>query len=396
VEHGLYGSDPGLSSDAVGPERVAGAGSPADPAVRLVDVSKLYGKVEAVASLDLTIERGELLTLLGPSGSGKSTVLRMIAGLIKPSSGTIWIEDEEVGARPTHRRNIAMVFQSLALFPHMDVFANIAFPLRMRRIGRQEISRRVREALAIVRLPDIESRAIHELSGGQQQRVAIARALVYEPQLLLLDEPFGALDRRLREEMQLEIVRIHREIDVTIVNVTHDQREALMLSDRVAVMRDGHLEQLATSEAVYRNPTTPFVASFLGDANLIEGTLRSDATGDRLETASGANFAVDTAPDHLVGRACAIVLKSEVVHVAPSTDRSSGLEHVPGVVRLAVFEGGARYYEIDVESLGMRFKVSRPASVDTETFPIGSAVTLSWNRSDAPIVPLDRGAGEAE
>ncbi|MGH3626702.1 MAG: ABC transporter ATP-binding protein [Sciscionella sp.] len=367
------------------------AGPVSEPAVRLVDVSKLYGKVEAVTSLDLTIDRGELLTLLGPSGSGKSTVLRMIAGLIKPSSGTIWIDDEEVGARPTHRRNIAMVFQSLALFPHMDVFSNIAFPLRMRRVGRQEVARRVRDALSIVRLPDIESRAIHELSGGQQQRVAIARALVYEPQLLLLDEPFGALDRRLREEMQLEIVRIHREIDVTIVNVTHDQREALMLSDRVAVMREGHLEQLAASEVIYRSPETPFVASFLGDANLIEGTLRTDGARRWLETPTGRTFAVSVAPEHLVGRSVAIVLKSEVVHLFGSTEEKPGVEQVPGVVKLAVFEGGARYFEVDVRELGMRFKVSRPAVVEAEAFPVGADVSVRWNPSDAPIVPLDRG-----
>jgi putative spermidine/putrescine transport system ATP-binding protein len=389
-----------LSPDVVaGPAGSTGKGSASDPAVRLVDVSKSYGKIEAVTSLDLTIERGELLTLLGPSGSGKSTVLRMIAGLIKPTSGKIWIEDEEVGARSTHRRNIAMVFQSLALFPHMDVFSNIAFPLRMRRVGRDEISRRVRDALAIVRLPSIESRAIHELSGGQQQRVAIARALVYDPQLLLLDEPFGALDRRLREEMQLEIVRIHREIDVTIVNVTHDQREALMLSDRVAVMCDGHLEQLATSEAVYRNPETPFVASFLGDANLIEGTLRADGTRRRLETSGGRAFSVEGAPEHLIDRACALVLKSEVVHLSTSAEAAVGLQHVTGVVRLAVFEGGARYYEVDIPELEMRFKVSRPANVEVETFTVGSDVSVRWSPSDAPVVPLDpeaKAPGERE
>ena len=197
----------------------------------------------------------------------------MIAGLIRPTSGQIWIGDEEVHERETHERDIALVFQSLALFPHMSVFSNIAFPLQMRRVGRGEIRRRVQQALDVVRLPDLSRRRINELSGGQQQRVALARALVYEPRLLLLDEPLGALDRRLREEMQLELVRLHQELDVTIVNVTHDQREALMLSDRIGVMQNGRLEQVGRSQALYTQPGTRFVAEFLGDANLLDGTV---------------------------------------------------------------------------------------------------------------------------
>jgi putative spermidine/putrescine transport system ATP-binding protein len=354
----------------------------ASAAVRLEGVHKQYGDVAAVQSLDLQIERGELLTLLGPSGSGKSTVLRMIAGLVKPTQGKIWIGDEEVGARATHERDIAMVFQSLALFPHMDVFGNVAFPLRMRRIGRTEIAERVREALSIVRLPNIEKRGVHELSGGQQQRVAIARALVYQPQLLLLDEPFGALDRRLREEMQLEIVRLHQTLDVTIVNVTHDQREALMLSDRIAVMSDGRLEQLGTSEAIYRKPNTRFVAEFLGDANLIDGTLEADGGRGKLKTASGREIAVAEAPPELVGTRCAIAVKSEAIDIE-SPARPDALE---GVVHLRVFEGGARYYEVDVAELDMRFKLSVPASGGRNSFDVGAQVGLHWDVTDAHLV----------
>jgi putative spermidine/putrescine transport system ATP-binding protein len=354
----------------------------ASAAVRLEGVHKQYGDVAAVQSLDLQIERGELLTLLGPSGSGKSTVLRMIAGLVKPTQGRIWIGDEEVGARATHERDIAMVFQSLALFPHMDVFGNVAFPLRMRRIGRKEIAERVREALSIVRLPNIEKRGVHELSGGQQQRVAIARALVYQPQLLLLDEPFGALDRRLREEMQLEIVRLHQTLDVTIVNVTHDQREALMLSDRIAVMSDGRLEQLGTSEAIYRKPHTRFVAEFLGDANLIDGTLEVDGGRGRLRTASGRELPVADAPPELIGTRCAIAVKSEAIDIE-SPARPGALE---GVVHLRVFEGGARYYEVDVAELDMRFKLSVPASGGRNSFDVGAQVGLHWDVTDAHLV----------
>jgi putative spermidine/putrescine transport system ATP-binding protein len=370
-----------LESD-LGPSLVT---AQASAAVRLEGVHKQYGEIEAVQSLDLQIERGELLTLLGPSGSGKSTVLRMISGLVKPTAGKIWIGDEEVGARPTHDRDIAMVFQSLALFPHMDVFGNVAFPLRMRRIGRKEIARRVREALSVVRLPDIEGRRVDELSGGQQQRVAIARALVYQPQLLLLDEPFGALDRRLREEMQLEIVRLHDALDVTIVNVTHDQREALMLSDRIAVMNGGRLEQLGPSEAIYREPATRFVADFLGDANLIQGVLERSGGAAVLKTASGRSIPVGRAPDALVGTSCAIVLKSEAVELERVPDQPG--DALTGVVHLGVFEGGARYYEVDVAELGMRFKLSRPASGQPESFEIGDRVALQWDVSDAHLVP---------
>jgi putative spermidine/putrescine transport system ATP-binding protein len=362
----------------------------ASAAVRLEGVHKQFGEIEAVQSLDLEIERGELLTLLGPSGSGKSTVLRMIAGLVKPTTGRIWIGDEEVGAHPTHERDIAMVFQSLALFPHMDVFANVAFPLRMRRLGRKEIASRVTEALSIVRLPDIERRRVDELSGGQRQRVAIARALVYQPQLLLLDEPFGALDRRLREEMQLEIVRLHRALDVTIVNVTHDQREALMLSDRIAVMNGGRLEQLGSSEAIYRAPATRFVAEFLGDANLIEGVLEADG-GGALRTASGRSIPVPGAPGELVGTTCAVALKSEAIELERLSDPAAD-NCLTGVVRLGVFEGGARYYEVDVAELDMRFKLSLPAAGGRNSFEIGDRVGLRWDAADAHLVSAAAGA----
>jgi len=359
----------------------------ASAAVRLEGVHKRFGQVEAVDSIDLEILRGELLTLLGPSGSGKSTVLRMIAGLVKPTAGRILIGEEEVGARPTHERDIAMVFQSLALFPHMDVFANVAFPLRMRRIGRKEIATRVREALSIVRLPNIEDRSVNALSGGQQQRVAIARALVYQPQLLLLDEPFGALDRRLREEMQLEIVRLHEALDVTIVNVTHDQREALMLSDRIAVMNGGRVEQLGTSEAIYREPATRFVAEFLGDANLIEGVLESGRDGATLKTASGRSIPVGGAPKRFMGTACAIALKSESIELQRVADPAAA-GGLTGVVRLGVFEGGARYYEVDVPELGMRFRLSLPATGGRNSFEIGDSVALSWDISDVHLVAV--------
>ena len=359
----------------------------------MVNASKSYGPVAAADKVNLEIRQRELFTLLGPSGSGKTTVLRMIAGLIRPTSGQIWIGEEEVAARPTYERNIAMVFQSLALFPHMDVFGNVAFPLRMRRIGRKEIAARVKAALDIVRLPNIASRRINELSGGQQQRVAIARALVYQPQLLLLDEPLGALDRRLREEMQLEIVRLHQDIDVTIINVTHDQREALMLSDRIGVMRMGNLEQVGPSEEMYRSPKTRFVAEFLGDANLLEGVAATDGTDATVTMPGGSAIRVETLPDSLLGKRCAVVLRAESVDLAelgsalPETN--NGFE---GTIALRVFEGPAVYYEVDVAALGARLKVSRSVTGRRVPLEVGENVAVRWNPHDTPVVALEEDA----
>jgi putative spermidine/putrescine transport system ATP-binding protein len=373
-------------SQPVGSEPAEPEPSKRIPAVRLVDATKLYGEFTAVDHVDLEIGQRELFTLLGPSGSGKTTILRMIAGLIRPSSGQIWIDEEEVHERETHERDIALVFQSLALFPHMTVFSNIAFPLQMRRVGRAEIRRRVQQALDVVRLPDLSRRRINELSGGQQQRVALARALVYEPRLLLLDEPLGALDRRLREEMQLELVRLHQELDVTIVNVTHDQREALMLSDRIGVMQNGRLEQVGRSEDLYTRPGTRFVAEFLGDANLIDGRVSTDGEPTLVST-SGARVAVGDLGDARPGQRATVVVRAEILRLAAS-DTTIGLDnHFEGVVELRAFEGNAMYYEVSVPSLNLRIKVSASAALHARSFDRGEAITVGWTKAQAPLVP---------
>lgn len=357
------------------------------PAVRLVNVSKRYAAVTAVDGVTLQIGRGELFTLLGASGSGKTTILRMVAGLVAPTEGEIWFGDEEIHARPSYDRNIGLVFQSLALFPHMDVFGNVAFPLRMRRVGKREIARRVADALDKVRLPDVQRRKPDQLSGGQQQRVAIARALVYNPELLLLDEPFGALDRRLREDMQLEIVRLHNELDVTIVNVTHDQRESLIMSDRIGLMHAGMLEQVGTSEEMYRRPSTPYVASFIGDTTLLDGGVEESDGNLRLRLPNGARI---TVADGANPGPATFVLRSEVVAVARSDDPrtvSRDFSWFQGTVALGVFEGATTYYEIDVPELDVRLKANEPASTSRSRFPPGSEVLVGWHPSDAWIVP---------
>jgi len=232
-------------------------------------VSKRFGSVQALRPLDLDVLPGEFLTLLGPSGSGKTTLLNIAAGFLDPDGGRFLIGDRDVTALPPRSRNIGMVFQNYALFPHMDVFENVAYGLRVRGVSASDLRQRVEAALAMVRLDELGGRGIHQLSGGQQQRVALARAMVIEPDLLLMDEPLGALDRQLRKHVQLEIRRLHVEEPRTTIYVTHDQEEALVMSDRVAIMRDGRIEQIATPAALYENPANAYVATFLGESNLL-------------------------------------------------------------------------------------------------------------------------------
>lgn len=255
--------------------------------IQFENIFKYYGgrSVVAVDDLSLGIEAGEFLTLLGPSGSGKTTSLMLLAGFEQPSSGTIRLDGTPIEAMPAHRRNMGVVFQSHALFPHMTVAENVAFPLKVRRVSRSEIATRVTRALEKVRLAKFDDRMPHELSGGQQQRVALARALVFDPRLVLLDEPLSALDKKLREEMQLEIRRLHRELGVTMVFVTHDQSEAMVMSDRIAVFNHGKIEQIGPPQHLYDAPCNLFVASFLGDNNTIKGrsSLGSVAQGGQAE-----------------------------------------------------------------------------------------------------------------
>jgi putative spermidine/putrescine transport system ATP-binding protein len=359
------------------------AGSSGVPAVRTVAATKEYGSFRAVEAVDLEIRDRELFTLLGPSGSGKTTLLRMIAGLIAPTSGEIWIGDEEVHARPPYERDIAMVFQSLALFPHLSVYGNIAFPLKMRRWRKAKIAEAVERVLRVVRLPGIEDRMIHELSGGQRQRVAIARALVYEPRLLLLDEPLGALDRRLREEMQLEIVRLHNELDVTIVNVTHDQREALMLSDRVGVMRAGRIEQVGSPTEIYREPSTAFVAEFVGDSAVIHGSVEVTTDGLSLCRDGAPHLALGDVDNALIGRSVMVVLRAEAVRLAPGADAAGGGH--PGTVRLGAFEGDRFYYEVACPDIGV-IKVSVGAERRQSPLRPGDPVCVHWDPADVLVI----------
>ena len=246
--------------------------------LRVEEVSKRFGSVAALDGVSLTVERGELLTILGPSGSGKTTLLKVVAGFETPDSGRVAVDGIEITARPPAKRDIGMVFQHYALFPHLTVRRNVAFPLEMRDVGKAEIDRRVSEALSLVELAGYDERLPRQLSGGQQQRVALACAIVFNPRLLLLDEPFGALDRKLRETMQLEVRRLQRRLGLTTIFITNDQEEALVLSDRVAVMNQGRIQQIATTTEIYERPASDFVADFVGESNLFHGTSAADGT----------------------------------------------------------------------------------------------------------------------
>ena len=250
-------------------KRVTGA------TIRLEGLTKKFGDVTAVDNVSLEIEKGQFVTLLGPSGSGKTTILNMIAGFEEPTGGDIYVNDRSVGYTPPFKRDIGMVFQNYALFPHMTVFENIAFPLTNRKVPSAQIRIKVRDALELVKLGGYENRYPRQLSGGQQQRIALARAIIFSPQVLLMDEPLGALDKKLREHMQLEIKQLHEDLGVTVVSVTHDQGEALTMSDRVVVLNRGRIEQLGKPDELYDRPRTKFVADFIGETNLLDGRIVS-------------------------------------------------------------------------------------------------------------------------
>jgi len=261
--------------------------------LRVEGVSKRFGEVLALDRVSLNIAPGELLTILGPSGSGKTTLLKIVAGFERPEGGAVKVDGVEITSLPPARRDIGMVFQNYALFPHLTVHGNVAFPLEMRGVSRSEIGRRVGEALAMVELAGYGQRLPKQLSGGQQQRVALARAIVFNPRLLLLDEPFGALDRKLRETMQLEVRRLQRRLGLTTIFITHDQEEALVLSDRIAVMNKGAIQQIATTTEIYERPANDFVADFVGESNIFHGTLTEPGYvslegGRRVQINSGA------------------------------------------------------------------------------------------------------------
>lgn len=319
---------------------IGGAGT----CVELAGVTKRYGDVEAVRSMDLAIENGSFVTLLGPSGCGKTTTLRMVAGLDSITSGDISIKGRRVNDVPIHKRNLGLVFQNYALFPHKTVFDNVAFGLKYRHVDKAERAEKVGRALEIVRLPQVGDRYPAQLSGGQQQRIALARAIVIEPDVLLLDEPLSALDANLREEMRVELKRIQRELGITTLFVTHDQGEALALSDRVVVMSDGVMEQVGAPEEVYNRPQSRFVANFLGHSNIFDVTMVGEENG-LLVVASTEGIRFRVAGAKPTETALALVIRAEKVRLAESHPTEPGLNVLDGRVTAVDYQGQfARYF----------------------------------------------------
>lgn len=351
-------------------------------AIEVAHVSKTYGSAAVLDDVSLTISDGEFFTLLGPSGCGKTTLLRVIAGLLDADHGDVHIGGQDMAGRAAHTRDLGVVFQSLALFPHLSVGDNVAFPLRMRRVGRKEKQSRVREALDLVQLPDVGARSVSELSGGQRQRVALARALVYRPRILLLDEPLSALDRRLRESMQLELTRIHRELGVTIVNVTHDQREALLVSDRIAVMDGGRVVQCGRGADLYTRPASAFVAGFLGDPLLLEGEVVASG-GARTLRCAGASVHVDTSAP--LGEAVA-VLRPERLGLLDGDSSVPPYDNgLRGRVAFCAFDGNGTFYQVALDC-GPTAAVHVPSRASARSYAVDDRVLLVWNIADAPIV----------
>jgi spermidine/putrescine transport system ATP-binding protein len=342
--------------------------------VRLVDVSKAFGGIEAVRGVSLAVRRGEFFSLLGPSGCGKTTTLRMIAGFEAPTSGELYLRGKLINKVPPHRRATNMVFQQLALFPHLSVFENVAFGLRLRRLSGAELGPRVTDALALVSLQGFEHRSIGQLSGGQQQRVAIARALVNEPAVLLLDEPLGALDLKLRAQMQLELKALQARLGTTFIYVTHDQGEALTMSDRVAIMNGGCVEQVGTPREVYERPITKFVATFVGDTSLIAGQVVGREDGEVVVEARGIRIRARTS---IRGDSDQVFLsvRPEYVLLGPAAARLPS--HLIGTIRSAVFQGTLVRFTVEVPGAVVVLADVLNGS-DAASLKVGDQVAVGW------------------
>jgi putative spermidine/putrescine transport system ATP-binding protein len=351
------------------------------PFVRFSNVKKTYDGVQLVVKdLNLEIAKGEFLTLLGPSGSGKTTTLMMLAGFETPTDGDIQLNGRSMTTLPPHKRGLGFVFQNYALFPHMSVAENLAFPLEVRKTGRSETRERVAKALAMVELSGFEKRKPHQLSGGQQQRVAVARALVFDPELVLMDEPLGALDKHLREQMQYELKRLHHELGVTVVYVTHDQGEALTLSDRIAVFHEGIIQQLDTPKAIYDAPANAFVAGFIGENNALPGKIVAVNGPDvTVELIGGARVKAMNGNCDAVGRSGVVCVRPE--HLTVSAETRPGGNHVAALIEDFIFHGD--HLRVKLSAPGMN-EIIVKAPARGAHFPAkGVAVTLSWEPSVA-------------
>ncbi len=387
-----------MTQTPTAPAETARAEPPSDAAIQLAGVSKTYPArrgdgFRAVERLDLTIGAGEFFSLLGPSGCGKTTTLRMIAGFEDPTEGSVLLYGRDVTDTPPNKRDVNMVFQSYALFPHMDVFANVAFGLRRHKVAKDEIARRVTEALALVELTGMEQRRPGQMSGGQRQRVALARALVNRPRALLLDEPLGALDLKLRQSMQIELKRIQQEVGITFVYVTHDQGEALTMSDRVAVMNAGRIEQLGPPREIYEQPATRFTAGFIGTSNILSGTVAKVVDGMAVLDFGAEGTVLAGAPEAKAGERLELTVRPEKIEFAeqPAAEGCS----LRGTVRQVVYQGTSTSYTVSTAAGSDVVVFLQNAASSASVAAEGEQVWLTW-RAQHSYALADRPAPRDE
>jgi putative spermidine/putrescine transport system ATP-binding protein len=377
------GAQPGFARPPPAVER----GNETAVKLRVEELTKTYGPVTALADANLEMREGEFLTLLGPSGSGKTTLLMMVAGLTQPTSGQVWIDGALATYMPAYRRDIGMVFQNYALFPHLTVRENIAFPLRMRHMPGAEIEREVRRALDIVQLPDVIDRLPRELSGGQQQRIALARCMVYRPSIILMDEPLGALDKKLRDHMQLEIKRLHTRLGITVLYVTHDQEEAMAMSDRICLMNSARIEQVGTPDELYFAPRSVFAADFLGESNILEGSVAEAGATVVIRGPAGSTLnAAARGATVRAGERVRVMVRPESLRVLGEGETAAN--ELAGTLRDIVFVGGIiRLYVALADGTAVVAKRLTPGRLPD--YGVGSPVRLGWRPEDSVLLPGD-------
>jgi putative spermidine/putrescine transport system ATP-binding protein len=365
-----------------------GNDSPRTADLALRAIVRRFGAVTALAGVDLAVHPGELLTILGPSGSGKTTLLKIVAGFELPDEGMVALKGEDITFAPPAKRGIGMVFQNYALFPHMTVAENVAFPLEMRGLARARAAEQVAAVLKLVDLANLGARLPRELSGGQQQRVALARSVVFNPGLLLLDEPFGALDRKLREQMQLEVKRLQRRLGLTALFVTHDQEEALVLSDRIAVMNQGRIEQLGTPQEIYARPINWFVADFIGESNLLRGRLATGESGTAVALLEGGmRIKVPASPDFAPGSEVGLLVRPERPRLL--TDGMPADNALSGSITEIVYVGESVKYRLRIGER-LELLVRWPFRERSVTLAVGDLVTVGWDITDMHLVAWPR------
>lgn len=364
----------------LGLEKSGGGGSGVSLPITVSNLVKAYGSFKALDGVSLFIRSGEFITLLGPSGSGKTTLLMVLAGFVRPNSGSVRFAEEEVLLLPPHKRNIGMVFQNYALFPHMSVAENLAYPLKLRKFDKVEIAERVQKTLDLVQLGALGKRGVNELSGGQKQRVALARAVIFEPRILLMDEPLSALDKNLREQMQLEVRRLHDRLGMTTVYVTHDQREALTMSDRIAVIDKGRLQQVDPPKAIYERPRTLFVAKFIGESYSLPVTVSNGTArlfGKPLLTLEPIGNAAEQY----------LVIRPEKLSILTSTGDGS-IHAIEGVVRQNVFHGDSVMTYVITQD-DREIAIRRPHRSSEPLPEQGASIRLGLHKEDTIVVPQD-------